>query len=52
MLTAGGGGKLAYCGACVGLYATGVGNVWLLGTGVADVLFAVVFAAILLRGRT
>ena len=49
VLAAGGGGKLAYCGACVGLYVTGVGNVWLLGTGIADVLLAMLFAAILIR---
>jgi hypothetical protein len=50
VLVAGGGGKMAYCGACVILYATDVGNVWLLATGVADVFFAVLFAAILMRG--
>lgn len=50
VLVAGGGGKMAYCGACVILYSSGVGNGWLLATGVADVFFAVLFAAILLRG--
>ena len=50
VLTAGGGGKVAYCGACIGLFSTGVGNTWLLATGIADVLFAVLFATILLRG--
>jgi len=50
VLAAGGGGKVTYCAACIGLFATGVGNVWLLGTGIADVLFAVLFATILLRG--
>ena len=33
-----------------GLFATGVGNTWLLATGIADVLFAALFAVILLRG--
>lgn len=51
VLVAGGGGKVAYCGACIGLYMTGVGNLWLLGTGVVDVLFAVLFAVILTRQR-
>jgi hypothetical protein len=51
VLTAGGAGKLAYCGACVGLFATGVGNQWLLATGIADVLFAALFAHILLQRR-
>jgi hypothetical protein len=50
VLVAGGGGKMAYCGASVILYSSGVGNGWLLATGVADVFFAVLFAAILLRG--
>jgi ABC-type Mn2+/Zn2+ transport system permease subunit len=50
LLVAGGGGKVAYCGACIGLFATGVGNGWLLATGIADVLFAGLFAAILIRG--
>ena len=50
VLAAGGGGKVAYCGACIGLFATGVGNTWLLATGIADVLFAMLFAAILSRG--
>jgi hypothetical protein len=50
VLTAGGGGKVAYCGACIGLFATGVGNTWLLATGIGDVLFAALFATILLRG--
>jgi len=49
VLTAGGGGKVAYCGACIGLFATGVGNTWLLATGIADVIFAVLFAVIVLR---
>jgi hypothetical protein len=49
VLTAGGGGKVAYCGACIGLFVSGVGNTWLLATGIADVLFAALFAAILLR---
>ena len=49
VLAAGGGGKVAYCGACIGLFATGVGNIWLLATGIADVLFALLFAAILSR---
>ena len=35
VLAAGGGGKVAYCGACIGLFATGVGNTWLLATGIA-----------------
>ncbi len=51
VLAAGGGGKLAYCGACIGLFISGVGNTWLLATGIADVLFAALFAAILLRNR-
>ena len=50
VLVAGGGGKVAYCGACVILFTSGVGNGWLLATGVADVLFAMLFAAILIRG--
>jgi len=49
VLIAGGGGKVAYCGACIGLFATGVGNTWLLATGIADVIFAVLFAVIVLR---
>jgi hypothetical protein len=40
---------MAYCGACIGLFASGVGNTWLLATGIADGLFAALFAAILLR---
>jgi hypothetical protein len=51
VLAAGGGGKVAYCAACVGLFATGVGNSWLLATGIADVLFAALFAVILLRAE-
>jgi hypothetical protein len=51
VLTAGGAGKIAYCGACFGLYATGIGNTWLLATGLADVLFAGLFASILLQRR-
>jgi hypothetical protein len=53
VLVAGGGGKVAYCGACIGLFglfATGTGNSWLLATGIADLLFAALFAVILLRG--
>jgi hypothetical protein len=50
VLVAGGGGKMAYCGACVILYTSGVGNGWLLATGIADIFFAVLFAAILMRG--
>jgi hypothetical protein len=50
VLAAGGGGKVAYCVACIGLFATGAGNAWLLATGIADVVFAAVFAAILLHG--
>lgn len=49
VLAAGGGGKVAYGGACIGLFATGVGNTWLLATGIADVLFAVLFVVILLK---
>jgi ABC-type Mn2+/Zn2+ transport system permease subunit len=51
VLAAGGAGKVAYCGACVGLFLTGVGNMWLLATGVADVLFAVLFAYVLRQQR-
>ena len=51
VLTAGGAGKLAYCGACVGLFVTGVGNRWLLATGIADVLFAALFAYVLMQRR-
>ena len=51
VLAAGGAGKLAYCGASVGLFLTGVGNLWLLATGVADALFAVLFAYVLRQQR-
>ena len=51
VLAAGGAGKIAYCGACLGLFATGVGNRWLLATGIADVLFAALFAYILRQRR-
>lgn len=47
VLAAGGSGKVAYCGACLGLVATGVGNSWLLATGIGDVLFAALFVVIL-----
>ena len=49
VLIAGAGGKVAYCGACVVLFASGVGNAWLLATGIADVLFAVMFVYVLAR---
>jgi hypothetical protein len=51
MLAAGGGGKAAYCAACIGLFVTGVGNTLLLATGIADVLFAALFAYILAQDR-
>ena len=51
VLAAGGAGKLAYCGACIGLFVTGVGNRWLLATGIADVLFAALFAYIVIQRR-
>jgi len=50
VLAAGGGGKVAYCAACFGLFATGVGNSWLLATGIADVLFAALFGHSPARG--
>ena len=49
VLTAGCAGKLAYCGACIALFLSGVGNGWLLATGVADVVFAAFFAYVLTR---
>jgi ABC-type Mn2+/Zn2+ transport system permease subunit len=49
VLAAGCAGKLAYCGACIALFLSGVGNGWLLATGVADVLFAAFFAYVLMR---
>ena len=51
VLAAGCAGKLAYCGACIALFVSGVGNRWLLATGIADVLFAAFFAYVLTRPR-
>ena len=51
VLAGGCAGKLAYCGACVALFLSGVGNGWLLATGVADVLFAAFFAYVLVHRR-
>jgi hypothetical protein len=47
ILVAGGLGKLLYAGACVGLVVHGIGGAALLAAGVADVLFAAFFAAVL-----
>ena len=52
ILCAGGAGKLAYFGACVALYFSGVGNAILLAAGVVDVLFAGFFAHVVWPRRT
>ena len=52
ILTAGGAGKLAYFGACLALFFSGVGNAMLLAAGVVDVLFAGFFAYVLWIQRT
>jgi hypothetical protein len=51
VLLAGGSGKLAYSGACVALYSSGVGRTMLLVTGGVDLVFAGLFAATLLSNR-
>ena len=51
VLLAGGAGKVAYCGACVALYSTGVGKPMLLAAGIVDLVLAALFAVALLSHR-
>lgn len=51
VLLAGGAGKVAYCGACIALYSTGVGKPMLLAAGIVDLTLAALFAVALLSNR-
>jgi hypothetical protein len=51
ILAAGAAGKLFYCFACLALYATGTGKPILAVTGLVDLLFAVMFALVLVSTR-
>jgi hypothetical protein len=51
VLLAGGAGKVAYCGACIALYSTGVGKPMLLGAGIVDLVLAALFAVALMSNR-
>ncbi len=51
VLIAGGTGKLAYFGACLGLVTGGVGGPGLLASGVLDVIFAGFFAYVVWSPR-
>jgi len=52
ILTAGAAGKLAYFGACVTLFRSGVGSPMLLAAGIFDVLFAGFFAYVVWSRRS
>jgi hypothetical protein len=51
LLAAGAAGKLFYCFACLALYATGAGRSVLAVTGLVDLLFAALFALVLVSGQ-
>jgi hypothetical protein len=51
VLVPGGAGKLLYAAACAALVASGVGKPMVLVAAVVDTVFAISFAAILLRDR-
>jgi len=51
VMLAGGAGKLAYSGACIALYSSGVGTAMLLVTAGVDLAFAGLFGAALLANR-
>lgn len=52
ILLAGAAGKLAYFAACVSLFSSGVGNGWVLASGVLDAAFAAFFLYVLRLQRT
>lgn len=52
VLIAGGAGKLAYFGACVSLFSSGIGGTMLLLAGIFDVLFAAFFAYAVYASRS
>jgi hypothetical protein len=51
VFAAGAVGKFAYFVACVALFSSGVGNAALLATGLADLVFATLFAIAVLQMR-
>jgi hypothetical protein len=51
ILAAGAAGKFFYCFACLALFANGTGQAFLAVTGVIDLLFAGMFAWILMSSR-
>ena len=51
ILAAGGAGKVAYLGACLSLFVSGVGNAMLLSAGLIDLVFAACFASVLWSQR-